>query len=220
MWCKLKLKSFTLPSASLGRILNHSCLVSKCTVCLLKHWVATQHCFPYCRHTQGVLFQLNFFYSYIQAARGRKTACWFWGKRGSAERTLLLNCFLSPWMTCGGTQFLAQGISLRTAKQWPSLRQDQGITLNPPDRCHMHARAHKYTEKQKWWRGRERRRERGSESGRCEFEKKKKTHIHTRKAQCAACIVTLALVCRMHIWCSVMQGFQLCTWDTFHLIAS
>lgn len=25
---------------------NHSCLVSKCTVCLLKHGVATQHCFP------------------------------------------------------------------------------------------------------------------------------------------------------------------------------
>lgn len=189
MWCKLKLKSFTLPSASLGRILNHSCLVSKCTVCLLKHWVATQHCFPYCRHTQGVLFQLNFFYSYIQAARGRKTACWFWGKRGSAERTLLLNCFLSPWMTCGGTQFLAQGISLRTAKQWPSLRQDQGITLNPPDRCHMHARAHKYTEKQKWWRGRERRRERGSESGRCEFEKKKK-HTFTH-AKLSALLVLL-----------------------------
>lgn len=51
-------------------------------------------------------------YCTYELQRGSATACWFWGKRGSAEITLLLHCFPSPWMTCGGMQFLTQGISL------------------------------------------------------------------------------------------------------------
>lgn len=33
-------------------------------------------------------------------------------------------------------------------EQWPSLQPDQGITLNPPDTCHEHARAENLSEKQ------------------------------------------------------------------------
>ena len=82
--------------------------------------------------------------------RGWTTAWWVWGKHGSAERSLLMHYIVScrtEWHAEGCSFTL--GISLRAWSCGLVLRQDQGITLNPPDRCHMHARAHKYTQKQK-----------------------------------------------------------------------
>ena len=83
-------------------------------------------------------------------------------------------------------------------KQWPSLRQDQGITLNPLDRCHMHARAHKYTEKPK--KKKKNGGERGGENERVKKRGKGDGDLRERaftraKAQRTACIVTPALVC-------------------------
>ena len=49
-----------------------------------------------------------------------------------------------------GNAFSLTGNLTAYMERWPSLRRDQGITRNPPDRCHMHARAHKHTEKQTW----------------------------------------------------------------------
>lgn len=75
-------------------------------------------------------------------------------------------------------------------ERWPSLWQDQGITLNPPDRCHMHARAHKCTGKRKWWQGGGG----GKKEADINLEKKKKhaTETPTCKAQGGACVVSTA----------------------------
>lgn len=70
-------------------------------------------------------------------------------------------------------------VSRRVLMQWPSLWRDQGITLNPPDRCHMHVCAQirrKQTKKNNWWY-----REWKSNNGRSHLKKKRKKKSHTRK---------------------------------------
>lgn len=185
MWCKLRLKSFT---ASLGRMLHQSCFVSKCTVCLLK--VATQRCFPLWKKKLFSCVMLNL-YCYIRAARGRTTACWFWGKRGSAERTLLLHCFPSSWMTCGGMQFLTQGNSLRTRSSGLVCDRIRALLLiHQIDVICTHAHTNTLGNKNGG----------GEKEGVKQREIliwKKTTRFYTRKAQGTACIV--AAVCRTHI---------------------
>lgn len=95
-------------------------------------------------------------------------------------------------------------------ERWPSLRRDQGITLNPPDRCHMHARAHKHTLRNKNGGKRERRRGRGS---------KKSTFTH---AKLSAALVLL----HQHFCAECTYGVVSCKVSNyahgilFHLIAS
>lgn len=79
---------------------------------------------------------------------------------------------------CCSPRWLAEGCWISRGatrchymERWPSLWQDQGITLNPPDRCHMHARAHKCTGKRKWWQREE------------EEEEKKEGDINLKKKQ-------------------------------------
>lgn len=198
MWCKLRLKSFTLPGASWGRKPKPLLLSFKMYSLLTKALGCNSALLPYCSlwtrllcfvahtHTQEEWYISWNFYCYFRAARGKTTACWFWGKRGSAERTLLLHCFPAAWTTQWRDAVSRTGHLTAYMERWPSLRRDQGITLNPPDRCHMHARAHKHTEKQKWWRERGGER-RGSKRGRYEFAKKS-VHSHTQSSvHCLYC---------------------------------
>lgn len=143
----------------------------------------------------------------MQTAKGRITACWFWGQtRVNRENPVAA---LFPVILVSDTCSDAvshTGHLTAYMEQWPSLRQDQGITLNPLDRCHMHARAYKHSEKLNWWRE-------------WVVDRRGICDSHTRHAQCTTFIVTPALVCRSHIWCNVMQNFQRYTWEA-HLTAS
>lgn len=198
MWYKLRVKSFTLLRATLGRILNHSCLVWKCAVCLLKHWVATQQCLPYCclwRRSRFVVIcyththththshshphthkELYFSWNFLlldPSCKGKDDSLLVLGQTRVSRKNPVVALFpVAMNDTRREMRFLVQGISLCNMEQWPSLRQDQGITLNPPDRCHMHARAHKLPEKQKWWRG--------SKKGRKKTKKTPHTFTHTK----------------------------------------
>lgn len=179
MWCKLRLKSFT---ASLGRMLHQSCLVSKCTVCLLK--VATQRCFPLWIKKLFSCVVLNL-YCYIRAAKGKDDSLLVLGQTWVSRKNPVVALFPVALNDMRRDAVSHTGQLTAYMKQWPSLWQDQGITLNPPDRCHMHARAHKYTRKQKWWR-----REGGSKTeGDINLKKtKKNTLSHTQSSgHCLYC---------------------------------
>lgn len=99
--------------------------------------------------------------------QGNTTGCVFCGSNKGRLKTVAASFAVA--LTGGQKWFLTKGISLHTWEQWPSLRQDQGITLNPPDRCHLHARAQSNRDaemviRERGWKEEQRK------TGRCQFE--------------------------------------------------
>ena len=133
-------------------------------------------------HTGGVEFQLEFdmVTSKLDEGGGR-TACWFLGEmRVSRPKKppMVLHSVLSPWLTHGEIQFLAQSISLCTRSS--GLVCDRIRALLLIHQIHVictHAHTNSLREMVARGRWRENGRKRGS------------TKIHTRKAQCTACVV-------------------------------
>lgn len=117
MWCKLRcFKEFRVTQSLPGQIPTPFSLA----VCLLKPRTAPQLRFPSekKRLFGRILFDTHkvfyFKWNFSRPQMRGMTACWFWGNRVSARRTLTLNCVRPLWVTGGRMQFLKQRISLRT----------------------------------------------------------------------------------------------------------
>lgn len=159
--------------------------------CLLK--VATQRCFPLWIKKLFSCVVLNL-YCYIRAAKGKDDSLLVLGQTWVSRKNPAVALFPVALNDMRRDAVSHTGQLTAYTKQWPSLWQDQGITLNPPDRCHMHARAHKYTRKQKWW-------QRGGSKTEGDINLKKKKPTLSRTQSSGHCLYC----CRTHILYSAVS---------------